>query len=55
MKPGNRHENEMVPSHAKQLLWEMREWMIVIFDDNIQPFCSFAEGLFIIEKEDLHD
>ena len=32
LKPGNRHVNEMVPSHAKQMLWEMREWMNVILN-----------------------
>ena len=25
MKPGNRHENEMVPIHTKRELWEMRD------------------------------
>ena len=46
MKPGNRHENEMVPNHTKLLLWKMREWMTVIFKNNLHPFCSFAEGVF---------
>lgn len=46
MKPGNRHVNEMVPNHAKQMLWEMREWMNVIKMDNLKPFCSFAGGFF---------
>lgn len=26
-KPGNRHVNEMVPNHTKQMLWKMREWI----------------------------
>jgi len=31
MKPGNRHESEMVPIHTKQKLWKMREGTNVIY------------------------
>jgi hypothetical protein len=42
MKPGNRHENEMVPSHTKRKLWKMRERLTYIFLR--VPFCSFLSG-----------
>ncbi len=39
MKPGNRHENEMVPNHTERKLWKMRDWFPYIIVR--LPFCLF--------------
>lgn len=51
MKPGNRHESEMVPSHAKLALWRMREWISV---DKTMTLSVFAQkGSFCIHRTNL--
>lgn len=49
MKPGNRHENEMVPNHTKRKLWKMREWFA---NYCVYPSALFlSRGVFILEWE----
>ena len=46
MKPGNRHENEMVPSHTKLKLREMRDR----FNFLSYPSAHFcAEGFLFLD------
>ena len=46
MKPGNRQCIDMVPIHAKRLLWKMGERFCFIM-----PFCHSAERHFVFGKK----
>jgi len=50
MKPGNRHESEMVPSHAKLALWRMREWISV---DKTMTLSVFAQKGFFVSIQQI--
>ena len=52
MKPGNRHENEMVPSHTKRQLWKMRERFSYVYTfalllSHAQKGFYFGVGVFV--------
>ena len=42
--------HEMVPNHSRQLALENERMDECYFDNNLNPFCSFAEGFFYERK-----
>ena len=47
MKPGNRHESEMVPNHTKHIALKDERLDKRLLYNNVKPFCPSAGRLLL--------